>query len=233
MIIGPSLIVRVEGCKHPQRLDTIRSGNNFGGIFWSDGKMDARMMPDMLALMKAPSEGILYWREDATVVAEIEPGGNIPGDCEQSICPNAEDYEGAIAGGLATSEEREKYLRKRWLWSANDRIRRNPERRSPNFWSEPLVANIECLLRAISIKDDGHRLFAAELNRNLGRFDEALTLLSFSFKEQNEPAAEKMRAWIETAERFVQVLHGGTGSKRLKQAWQPTSPKRFWQFWRT
>jgi hypothetical protein len=166
-----------------------------------DGKVDAPMLPDLPALMKSLSEGTLFWREDVELVDKIPTNSATTTECEKSVKPK----QAAVTCGLGTTKDHLLYLRKRWLWAANDNIRRVGEA-SPSFWSPSLVGNIEELLALLTLETVPQRLFAAELNRNLGRFDEALDMLSQPVDEKYEHTVQQMRGWTTAGKRAVQEV---------------------------
>jgi uncharacterized Zn finger protein len=59
MIPGPTVIYECSSCGKHIEQQTIVSGNTFGARFWTDGKVDAPMLPDEPWLVKCQHCGIL------------------------------------------------------------------------------------------------------------------------------------------------------------------------------
>lgn len=68
---GPTIILECPGCKQGLREFSIGSGNTIGAKWWTDGKMDAPMMPLRHALRKCPHCRELFWSADAKKLAEF------------------------------------------------------------------------------------------------------------------------------------------------------------------
>jgi hypothetical protein len=54
MLPGPNVIRQCNHCQKPFTEPTLMSGNTFGATFWTDGKQEAPMLPDMPWLVKCP-----------------------------------------------------------------------------------------------------------------------------------------------------------------------------------
>lgn len=183
MMPGPTLVIKAPGCKRPLKVRTILSGNTFGATQWSDGKLEAPMLPDRPWLRKSPSEGVLFWMDE---IEEIDQCDSFGGgqkedkawkDLEYAEEPSENDYFRALEEGIANTPERLQYLRKRIWWVGNDPIRREECDQLPAKHRENLLAYLEQL-------PDGEfdeKLEKVEVLRELGRFDEAAELLGTKF----------------------------------------------------
>ena len=202
MIPGPNLIVRVEGCSRLQRLRTFVSANTFGAIFWSDGKVEAGILQDQPALMRASQEEVFFWRDEVELVAQFEAGKTIELDCDDPLVPSEADYLTVLKCPPAT-REKELHLRRRLMWATNDRVRRAVEKRTPEFWTTSVVSNLGRLAEIVLPEDSNTRLLAAEIQRNLGNFEAANELLSDEGDLIYEVTAKFLRRRLEVGDRFV------------------------------
>lgn len=119
----PALIVReCAHCRaHVAQEDTL-SGNTIGAKVYTDGKREAKMLPDHPALVKCPVCGGLFWVEDAP---EVGVGFDAAESREKVMAPSEKEMLNFLAGqGLP--KEKEIYLRMHAWWKANDAWRRLP-----------------------------------------------------------------------------------------------------------
>ena len=68
---GPTIIRKCSSCAAPMAQATFRSWNTFGGTLWSDGKVEAPMLPNRPWLVKCPHCNSLLWIDEQ---AELEEG---------------------------------------------------------------------------------------------------------------------------------------------------------------
>src|ERR1043165_2722619 len=103
MMPGPTVIKRCPGCSKLLKFSTLASGNTFGAIFWTDGKCDAPMLPDMPLLHKSPSDDILFWEDECKEVGEMWDWAETKNpewqDLEFAEEPTDEDYLRALQEG--------------------------------------------------------------------------------------------------------------------------------------
>jgi hypothetical protein len=169
----PALIVReCPHCKaHVVQEDTI-SGNTFSATFWTDGKREARMLPDHPALARCPECSRLFWVHEAE---EVGSGFDAAKGKPKVIAPTGQELL-AYLSGAALPKEKEVYLRLRAWWAANDGWRWVPNSK-PAFSTEQ-VRNLDALSALMDEAEPGERILKAEIARELGRFDDCLRLLS-------------------------------------------------------
>jgi hypothetical protein len=183
MTPGPTLVIKAPGCNQLLKVNTIMSGNTFGATHWSDGKVEAPMLPDRPWLRKSPSENVMFWMDEVKEVGRYHPfgGGNSEEEAWQGLEyaeePSEEDYFCALDSGVANSWERLKYLRTRIWWKGNESIRLGEADRLPDRHRE----NLEALLEFYDGNEPDSRLARTELLRELGRFEEAADLIKESF----------------------------------------------------
>ncbi len=67
------MILKIPQSGDLVKISTILSGNTFGARWWSDGKMEAPMMPDEPWLRRHPGTGEMFWSDACAEVALEEP----------------------------------------------------------------------------------------------------------------------------------------------------------------
>jgi hypothetical protein len=194
MLPGPILIIKAPGCTKLLKQSTLASGNTFGATFWTDGKMEAPMLPDKPWLMKSPSEGVLFWTDECEVLGEIsffseEPENLEWEDLEFAEEPDEADYLAVISKGFADTPEKMRYTRIRFWWQGNDRIRCQEWTELPYLHIE----NLTELLPLLADDDASQRVMKAEVLRELSLFDESLKLLSGNFPSDFQQAVGRIR----------------------------------------
>ncbi|MBP1733143.1 MAG: hypothetical protein H6Q55_3572 [Deltaproteobacteria bacterium] len=193
----PALIVReCPHCKaHVVQEDTL-TGNTIGAKYYTDGKREAKMLPDHPALVKCPVCGGLFWVEEAP---EVGMGFDAAEGKQKVLAPSEKELIPYLASETLP-KEKEFYLRLRLWWMANDAWRHVPN--SKPAFSPEQVENLIALSALFDESLPGHRILKAEIARELGRFDECLLLLSSPFDEDygfvvgfiKKLAEEKVRA---------------------------------------
>ncbi len=195
---GPTLVIGCPKCQAPALLPTLASGNTFGATFWTDGYMDAPMLPNSPVATRCPACKALYWVEDAPRLGEL--GGDAAGASDAQgqevsaataaawwAAPEVRPltkagYHRALESEIVISDERERLLRT-LAWHASNAPRRSGK-------PTPLDArdrrNMERLLDLSRAALFDAALSAAELARELGRFEDVPSYLALPFPEQLE-----------------------------------------------
>ena len=194
----PALIVReCPQCRsHVVQVDTL-SGNTFGAKFYSDGKREAKMLPDHPWLAKCPVCGILFWVDEAV---EVDSGFDAAKGKIKVQAPSEKE----LLDHLAVPDlpkDKEIYLRMHAWWKANDvwRWLQNPK---PLF-SKEQVKNLKTLSVLLDESEPDQRILKAEIARELGEFEQCLRLLSYQFEEGYERAVALIRKLAEEKVRSV------------------------------
>jgi len=186
MTPGPIKWIKCPHCGGRARYATLNSGNTFGAQTWTDGKQIAPMLPLPPAIVKCAHCPDCYWLSDAKTIGEMDPWGDettVPDpswkDDEWIEEPNEEEYAKLLGGSLMNSPERERSLRILAWWRANDSGRvesasaDDPPRPQPKWFQ----SNLEALVGLMDETEVNDLLMKAELLRELGRFNEAETVL--------------------------------------------------------
>ncbi|MBT4033530.1 MAG: hypothetical protein HN929_10295 [Chloroflexi bacterium] len=191
MLPAPSMIYLCPHCSGLIEQERWASLNTHGARFWSDGRMIASMYPDGYQLILCPHCSNRLWMSELDEVDSWDkyygepsfgPDGegglmHIPhskgyDQARQGKEPSFDDYMVELQEGVH-DEEREGYLRQRAWWRGNDQRREGEQ--VP--LSDQERDNLKQFLKMIDPSDDYWRVIAAEVNRELGQFQEALRLL--------------------------------------------------------
>ncbi|MFH0924447.1 MAG: HEAT repeat domain-containing protein [bacterium] len=182
---GPNIIKRCPHCGQLIIEGSAISGNTFGAQFWTDGKVEAAMLPGLLRLVGCPGCSSFFWLDEAQVIDNEELSNET---IKSYIIPSKDDYY-SLLDHPPKDLAKEKYIRIRAWWASNDERRNNKDTKAINL-SGQAVKNLESLYDLLSNKDPEDRLTKAEVARELGQFEGALRLLDFPFP--NERAQDKI-----------------------------------------
>lgn len=179
---APNIIRACPECSGEIVQNAIMSGNTFGARMWTDGKMEAPMLPDYPLLVKCPDCQALLWIAEAR---EIGLGGFFdenPGwpNAKKPGLPSESDLLRALMAG-ELSAEKDLYLRRRYWWTINDAYRTDT----------PAVAAFtplqERLLRSLAdvfdVTDPDQRIAKAEIFRELKMYGDCIRLLADPFDD--------------------------------------------------
>jgi len=192
MLPGPDVVFECPGCKALARLQTVSSGNTFGSTLWSDGKLDAPMLPETPIVTECPGCSTIYWVEDTRELGKFSsytlPGAG--GSSERTpeewrraprMKPlDADACRRYLSVTTALPLQRERYLRMK-LWHALnelDRVVGNANARWSYGASDAGFAENLNALMALLGETEEEILLRGECLRELGRFDEAIEVLS-------------------------------------------------------
>lgn len=183
MLPGPTIIRRCSACTKLIEQFTLTSGNTIGARFWTDGKRDAPMLPDEPWLVKCQHCGALVLIDEQQEVGIVD--GRLPRqdsfkDALPYDTPSPDDYFAFLQKGVSDSEK-EQYVRLCAWWAGND-ARRNGGAVTP--LSDDEIANLDAYAALLDETDESGRIIKAEIMRELGRYEDAVALLSTPFREQ-------------------------------------------------
>lgn len=214
---GPTQIFGCPKCGVLACMGTYLSGNTFGAQWWTDGKMVAPMLPEQTEITRCRSCAGFYWVSDAQVVGEIDYDDDskrreIPEEWRNAESVrelSGEEYLQAINEGLGKPRKRELYLRTQAWWAGNDAFRsQNGDQAGQPLppRSPEATANLERLFKLLGTKDPNERLMKAEVARELGRFGEALGILSSKFPSDYTPVATLIKELSEAKDAMVRQI---------------------------
>ncbi len=192
---GPTLIKKCNSCKGLMKQRTIASGNTLGAKYWTDGKVDAPMLPITPEVVACPHCRKVQWINDLEEVGEI-PGPRGFGvtrpeydktfDHQPFIeLPLADDYLEFLKSGERRNDQ-EIYLRSMYWHLMNDK-RRQESVSIPLINDE--VENLKRLLILLEPVTESMRITIAEIHRELGDFDSCAKSLDYDFSSEFIPAA--------------------------------------------
>ena len=210
MLPGPDEVIACPYCSELVVRGTLKSGNTFGAVVWTDGRRVAPMLPDQPFITRCLGCEKIFWLEDAEVIDSLEPftstgstslprvgieGGRLLYDAiKESICRSSE-------------EELTLYL-EAW-WASNDRFRvdeagdikgdpvRRPQELEVMTW----------LLDNLNVERSEDVLMRAELARELGRWEQANSELDqCEIHESLMSVARQIRRLIAAQNSFVRPI---------------------------
>jgi hypothetical protein len=210
---GPTIIRSCPGCHEALSQFTIGSGNTIGAKFWTDGKMEAPMLPDRPQLVKCPKCSILFWVNDAKELGRSElwlhtdetkwdaKWNNAPAP----DLPSREDLLN-YANTQKLTKEREIYVRERAWWLTNDPLRHSAAAPKSSSWSDVEKKNLRALSALLDEAKWQHRHLKAEIERELGNFRECQLLLNAQFPDECPGTADQIRKLSEENDRVVREI---------------------------
>lgn len=198
MIPGPDRVIACPHCMGLGSYGTLRSGNTFGAETWTDGKQVAPMLPEPPQVVRCPHCSRFYWLADARRLGEIAPLGE----------PDAGEYHRALHAEVARNAREWRTLRILAWWRWNDDFRDTSGRPASRPWLIPAEAkeNLEALIPLLDDADESDRVMKAEALRELGRFDEAMSVLSTVTSPELARVVSRLRTLCEGADARLRVL---------------------------
>ena len=196
MMPGETIYRECSSCDGLLIQRSVLSGNTIGARYWTDGKMDAPMLPQYPALVRCAHCQTLLWLPEATEHEFAAPPPmfqNVEGATEP-IAPTESDYLEAIKTGLAPDKEREIYCRVHAWHGFNDARRDQKNAKNLSELSDVAAVNMKALFALLDRVKPDQRMLRAEIARELGRFPEALGLLNFDFGEDYAATATQIGA---------------------------------------
>jgi hypothetical protein len=206
-------VVACPRCGGLARYETVLSGNTLGARVWTDGKMEAPMLPRPPEVARCSHCGQYYWLTQARKVgslkawetedARVDPAWRAaPRIGELS---EAEYYE-AIHRGLAQDPEEEKTLRILAWWRSNDAARRGQSQPTD---LAPRRENLQALVGLLAGGTDEEQVMRAEALRELGRFAEAEAALARVTAPELAWVVRQIRSLSTARDVQVRVLEDG------------------------
>lgn len=210
MIPDADLIITCPYCDAPSRVFQLISGNTFGAITWTDGWMDAPMMPRTPRITRCAQCRKIYWVATASQHGYVPLGDEGEGGKLKDV-PHIEplgeaDCFEALRDGLAPTSDLELELRVFAWWRGNDAFR-EPQHSAGHGTSLDAVANMERIVALTEdIWEEDLALFRAEAQRHLGQFDDARTTLDRVGCSDYWPAKSRQLELLDAQDRNVRIL---------------------------
>jgi hypothetical protein len=206
MTPGPNEILLIPTSEKLVKISTLNSGNTFGAVYWTDGTREARMLPDEPWLRMHPENRELFWTDECKKVAEEEVFEPNPKYSEVPFAesPTLEDYRRALSTLTPLTLEKERYLRMRFWWAANDPVRRGTSATpTPPDYRE----NLQRFIGLLDLNYGGNRLMAAEVARQMADFTKVAEFLNCEFPTELTSAVERIRNLIRQKDTLVRCLN--------------------------
>ncbi len=204
MQFGDTLIKCCTECSGLIEQQTIMSGNTFGARLWTDGKMDAPMLPRTPSLVKCPHCRSIIWLGEQSIVAEIEArnSADIAHGAKGYWTLSAADYFKFIAENeLDQTDERN--VRIYAWWVANDKRRGATAMCALSNKERENLQALEPLMELANVSD---RIMAAEIKRELGQFDAATELLKAVLNDELGDTVATIFALAKKKDPFVREI---------------------------
>lgn len=205
------LAIACPYCDAPARVAQTISPSTLGAITWTDGWMDAPMMPRAPRIARCPQCRKIYWLATATQLGLFSPGD--PGEAA-AILQTAPDLAAldeagcheALREGLAPTPDLELELRVFCWWRGNDAFR-EPDHAPGHSTALDAIANMERIIELThDVWEEDLALFRAEALRHLGRFPEAREALDRVGCSDYWPAKSRQLALLDAASRDLGIL---------------------------
>lgn len=206
---GRNYLLKCPKCSKMFYTESVRSMNNFGSTLYSDGKQVGSMMREFPSIIKCNNCSKFFWRQKAEIVEKDYEEDTIKQywkAAEPIEFLNMEELFESLKSDAISSDNNSAFIRQRIWWIYNDRVREGKElfidEADENNWRKNL-------LRLKDFSDtakDTQKLLVAEMNRNLGNFNECLELLNSIKDDSLNWIVEKFRELCNKKETLVFVL---------------------------
>lgn len=217
MIFGDNYIYQCPGCPSKISRGSLMSGNTIGARYYSDGKRIAPMLIDFPEITKCYECDTIFWIKNATELGTsgwFEELNEDQEKIQKASFLNIQEYFDALETKVFQSVVEERYLRVNIWWTFNDRIRQKDEKHKLKGMNVPILVhsddekklweeNTYYLIGMLDQEDYNNRIMIAELNRNLGKFDECMEILNGIEEEGLKWLKEMFEVKCRNKDRFV------------------------------
>ena len=223
MIPGPVFYKKCFECSVIFKVRSFGSGNTFGATYWTDGRMNAPMISDVLSLAICPNCKNTLWLEELDTLGITTPSLAYLNDAESQAQTEKEKTEIAKLGaadaefciGLFSDDyyyllkkgikdpKKELYVRLQLWWEEND-LRR--ESRRIFKMREEEIVNLQALILLLDESDEHQLMMKAEALREIGRFEDALLILEKSTNPEFASVVDFMKNLCVNADPFVRKI---------------------------
>ena len=180
MIPGPNYVYQCLNCQNLLTRQSLASGNTFRSKLFSDCKRIAPMLPDFPNLTKCKNCNTILWLSKLQEIGTYEPGDSKNlnwQNADKTEFLTIDDYYNAIGLGLAENIGEEILIRLLIWWAFNDRVRNGKEIYNNEGDEIRWKENCLTLMDLLDSQDDNRKIMLAELNRNLGYFEECISII--------------------------------------------------------
>ena len=219
MTPGPEVIISCPECKALSRFSTMASGNTFGSTLWSDGYRYFPMLEPSVPVIQCHDcfKIFLKWKaEEVGQYSRFSRGNGVeeetPAEWKRAPrikAPKEDDFYKAIDEGLSENKQEEKNIRLTAWWQSNDRCRNGfslVENKNDFPVPEEREKNMEKLLGLLDRTNPNDQIMAAEILRQLRRFDEAREVLKKLDRDDYGEVLVQLEDFCDDNETSVQKL---------------------------
>ena len=186
---------------------TLLSGNYIGAIRWSDGKMEAPMLPELPVVVRCYSCGEFFWVKDAPVLGYFEPHKRHPKIKEYTRALTIEEYAGLLRHKENLSRGREIFARFRLWWTINDLVRNKRNQQLFDQYAAIFEVNILALMPLLTRDKPSGKWQIAEMYREIRKFSECLDVLDTIYAEELRKLVAFTRMKAEKENSRVFTMH--------------------------
>lgn len=181
MLPGPKYIYKCPTCENLLSRRSLQSGNTFLSKLYSDGKNISPMLPEFPSITICSKCKTIFWIDKAEEIGSFDFNDSVNDEwriAEEVRFLTIDEYFKAIDNKLFSTQEEELFLRVRNWWTFNDRVRNQEELFQTENEKGRWLTNVNRLLEIIDYDNFSGRITIAELNRNLGNFDNCMKIIS-------------------------------------------------------
>ena len=187
MLPGPPLILTCPHCGSKKKIDSLTSGNTFGGRVWSDSKHYYPMLPSASPVQRCPYCMGYYYLEDSNATRMEWPRNRNDIDSWDELFSTNEKCWGNGYGELSFEEtdeaftvlypssddDRKSSLLFLWLFAYNDKY--GGRQGKPAACPESIKNRHRMVADELCAMYPENKLLVCELLRETGRFEECIT----------------------------------------------------------
>jgi hypothetical protein len=211
MIPGSNYIFPCTNCTNIFVKGSIDSGNNFGLKVYSDGKNVAPMMPRFPKMVKCKQCGTFVRLMYSKSIGDYEYHEPIKEEWKNAqhaeFLTIEENFE-ALESDFAKQLKRKEFiLRQQIWWAYNERLKDGKELFADDKDQERYLDNIRSLKPLLDITDINQKIMFAEMHRNLGEFEDCISVLNTINDSQLAEIIQKLITACNEKHRWVFQLN--------------------------
>jgi hypothetical protein len=180
MLPGPNYVYKCPNCGNLLTKGSLMSGNTFGAKLFSDGKQFAPMLPEFPNLTKCKKCYTIFWLSKLIEIGTYEWGDHNNSEwqnADEAEFLEIDDYFNAINNGIAENEEEELIIRQQIWWAYHDTTRKGQKIFNDKIDELRWKENVKKILSLLDQSDINQRIMMAEINRNLGDFENCINII--------------------------------------------------------
>ena len=200
--------------KRPNTSDLLRDGTKF----YSDFSVNISKNDVWPRIAKCRECDTISWlRKVNEVEQDAIEGKSKMSDIKEIKYLDLEDYFSVLSNGIVENETDEVLVRRNIWWLYNDRIKVGKPLYKDKDDLKRWTNNIEHYLRLLESLGSGSKLVIAEINRNLGEFDNCISMLNsieddewLDYRKRLIVECERKNRWV------VEVKRTGPLKRKYK-----------------